>query len=288
MLRVRYRHMNTQSPASETSSSNPHEAENVEHHLRLEAKTVYAIISAEGEDELARPNQSIFWSSIAAGLAISFSVIIEAALRANLPDTPMRHVFENFGYTAGFLIVILCRLQLFTENTITPVLPVLKNRDMKTFNKTAVLWGVCFVGNMIGALIIALALNHVPMLSGEVMSAIDGLADHVAEITASHSLARGIPAGFLIAALVWMMPSSEGNEFWVIFFVTYLIALGDFTHVIAGSVELFYIGVADLSRMPDLIIGNLIPTLIGNVIGGTGLFALIAWAQVEAEMNTTD
>lgn len=250
----------------------------------LDSLAVYRVISQEGLNELARPNQSIFWSSIAAGLAIAFSVIIEAALRAHLPDAPYRHLIESLGYTSGFVIVILCRLQLFTENTITPVLPVLKRRDRTIFMKTLRLWGVCFSGNMIGTFAIAAALFYLPVIDEDTKLAVTSLADHVAAISTSDSLARGIPAGFLIAALVWMLPSSKGSEFLVIVFMTYLIAIGDFTHVIAGSVELFYVGFGDMSRFPDLLVGNLLPTLIGNIVGGTGLFALIAWAQVEAEM----
>lgn len=251
-----------------------------------EALSVYQLISQEGLNELARPSQSIFWSSIAAGLAISFSVIMEAAFRGHLPDTNYRHLIESVGYTSGFVIVILCRLQLFTENTITPVLPVLKHRDRPTLLKTSKLWAICFGGNMIGTLLIAAALFYIPLLSDPTQAAIQSLADHVADISARDSFTKAIPAGFLIAALVWMLPSAKGSEFWVIFFMTYLIALGDFTHVIAGSVELFYVGIANPSRLGDLFIGNLVPTLLGNILGGTGLFALIAWAQVEAELDS--
>lgn len=88
-----------------------------------------------------------------------------------------------------------------------------------------------------------------------------------------------------VAALVWMLPSSKGFEFWVVLVVTGPIALDDFTHVIAGSVELFYLGLTTPSRLPTLIMTNLTPTIIGNIINGTGLFTLIAWAQVEAEMK---
>lgn len=247
--------------------------------------SVYNRIAAEGLEELARPNQSIIWSSIAAGLAISFSVIMEASLRAKLPDTDYRHLIESFGYTSGFLIVILCRLQLFTENTITPVLPVLKRRDKETVLSMLRLWGICFLGNMVGAFLVALALRNIPMLSSDTYAAITSISEHVAELGFWESLAKGIPAGFLIAALVWMLPSSKGFEFWVILVMTYLIALGDFTHVIAGSVELFYLGLETPSRLLELINTNLFPTLLGNVIGGTGLFTLIAWAQVGAEMG---
>ena len=55
---------------------------------------------------------------------------------------------------------------------------------------------------------------------------------------------KGIVAGWLIAALVWMLPSAEGTEIFVITLITYLIALGGFTHVVAGSAEALYLWLA--------------------------------------------
>ena len=73
----------------------------------ISSVSIYNAISAEGLEELKRPNQSIFWLSIAAGLAISFLVITEASLGAKLPDTDYRHLIESLGYTSRFLIAAL-------------------------------------------------------------------------------------------------------------------------------------------------------------------------------------
>ena len=50
---------------------------------------------------------------------------------------------------------------------------------------------------------------------------------------------RGVASGFLIAAMVWMIPSAESAKFWVITLMTYLIAIGGFTHIVAGSMEAY-------------------------------------------------
>ncbi len=52
-------------------------------------------------------------------------------------------------------------------------------------------------------------------------------------------LLRGITSGFLIAAMVWMIPSAESAKFAVITLMTYLIAIGGFTHIVAGSMEAY-------------------------------------------------
>ncbi|GGY57037.1 formate/nitrite transporter family protein [Parvularcula lutaonensis] len=252
---------------------------------RSEPSRVYAIIAEEGRTELLRPTVSIVWSALAAGLAISFSMIAEAALRAYLPDAPWRPTVENFGYVVGFLIVIQSRLQLFTENTITAVLPMLKDPCRRTILGTTKLWGLSLLFNVVGAGIAALVILHGRVVPPEILEAALSIGAHVAELSAQESFARAIPAGFLIAALVWMLPSSEGSEVAVITIMIYMIALGDFTHVIVGTVELFLVVFAGEHDALQMAVFRWLPTLLGNIIGGTFLFALLAYGQVQQELE---
>jgi formate/nitrite transporter FocA (FNT family) len=252
---------------------------------RLKSRIVYEIIRQEGRAELSRPQSSIWWSGIAAGLAISMSLVMEAMLRMNLPDTPWRPLVENFGYAAGFLIVMLGRLQLFTENTVTAVLPTLANPCRKTVLGTGRLWSTVFVANMVGTLIAAVFWTYGHAIEPELNATALELSLHVAEWGAFETLMRAMPAGFLIAALVWIMPSSEGSEFWIILFFTYLIALGDFAHVVVGSAELFMVALSGEQGILKLLSVNLLPALVGNIVGGAGLFAILAWGQVHEEME---
>ncbi len=96
---------------------------------------------------------------------------------------------------------------------------------------------------------------------------------------------KGIVSGWLIAALVWMLPSAEGTEIFVITLITYLIALGGFTHVVAGSAEAFYLWLAGPASLTQVVFGFLLPTLAGNLFGGTLLFAVLSYAQVREEID---
>ncbi|MDB5428476.1 MAG: Transporter, formate/nitrite family, partial [Phenylobacterium sp.] len=94
---------------------------------------------------------------------------------------------------------------------------------------------------------------------------------------------RAITGGFLIAAMVWLLPCAGSAEFLVITMMTYLIAVGGFAHVIAGSFEAFMLAVSgqiDVWRVALVAL----PVLLGNIVGGTVLFTLISHAQVAPEM----
>ena len=262
----------------------PEEMEDVEERQKLRAPLVYEIIRTEGEEELRRPLDSLWWSGVAAGLGISFSVVAEGILHSHLPDAPWRPLVENFGYCFGFLIVVLGRLQLFTENTITAVLPLAKARTARNFWLTGRLWGVVFVANMAGTMLFALSAVFVGLFTADQLAGLFEIAHHLMAKSPMEMLWHAVPAGFLVAAMVWMMPSAKGSEFWVILAVTYLIAIGDFAHVIAGSAEAFLLLLSGEIGIVQTLLGFLLPAFIGNVLGGTILFTVLAYAQVKEEL----
>jgi formate/nitrite transporter FocA (FNT family) len=274
---------NTPSPTEEKLSQS--EREEVIEHGRLSALAVYSIILREGEEELRRPFASLWWSGVAAGIGISTSVLAEAVIRSNMGnDHPYLSAVESLGYTIGFVLVILSRLQLFTENTITVVLPLLARPTADKFMTTAQLWALVFFANMVGTFFTAAIAVHGGILTDEILGAILDISRHLAELSFSETLLRGIPAGFFIAALVWMLPSARGSEVFVIIIFTWLIAAGEFTHVIAGSNEIFSLVLNGEMNMVTALTYHIAPTFIGNVIGGTGLFAMLAYGQIHKEM----
>ncbi len=245
---------------------------------------VYEIIRTEGEGELARTFGALWWSGLAAGLSIGFSVLSQAMLTAALGDLPGATVVSRVGYAVGFLIVILSRQQLFTENTLTAVLPVIARREPRWFFVLARLWGIVLAANLVGCLLFSLFLAYSGVLSPEVSSAVAAISHELMANTPTEMFVKGIAAGWLIAALVWMMPSAEGTEIFVITLITYLIALGGFTHVIAGSAEAFYAWLTGVEPFSRILFGFFLPTLAGNVAGGTVLFAVLSYAQVREEI----
>ncbi len=261
------------------------EAKEIGHRRRLRAAVVYEIIRVEGEGELARGFPALWWSGVAAGLSIGLSVISQALLAAHLPDVPWKPIVERLGYSVGFIVVIMARQQLFTESTLTAVLPVIARRQLRWLLVMLRLWGIVLAANLVGSLIVATTLAYSPILPADIDSSVRVIAEHLMSNSATEMFTKGIAAGWLIAALVWMLPSSENTEFFVIGLLTYLIALGDFTHVIAGSVEAFYLWVQHEATSGQVFLKFLVPTLLGNIVGGTVLFGVVSYAQVREEIG---
>ncbi|GAB5378583.1 MAG: formate/nitrite transporter family protein [Acuticoccus sp.] len=248
-------------------------------------QVVYASISARGLEELRRPAISLFGSGVAAGLILMMSVVAEGLLSQHLPAFGGRELVADIGYTFGFLLVILGRLQLFTENTITPVLPLLAKPSRRTLWRTGRLWAVVFAANMVGTMLAAVLLAWGGIVTDPQMAAIVDVSMKVTEHTPFETLRYGVIAGCLIAALVWVIPSARGGEFFLVFFVTYVIALGDFTHVIAGAGEGFVLLLEGDVGPGFVLFGLIVPAFVGNVLGGTVLFATLAYVQVMEEIS---
>jgi formate/nitrite transporter FocA (FNT family) len=241
---------------------------------------VYEAIRQEAEAELRRPNQALFWSGLAAGLSMGFSFLAQALLQSGLPDAPWQALVSKLGYSVGFLIVILGRQQLFTENTLTPVLQVLQKKTRHTLVNTARLWGVVLSANLVGTLLFALALSTTSLVDTHQAAALEAIANHALDGGFWNTLLGAVFAGWLIALMVWLLPVAETGRVMVIIIITYLVGIAGFPHIIAGSNEMFY-ALLTGATSPAVAIGQFfIPTLIGNTIGGVALVAAINYAQV--------
>jgi formate-nitrite transporter family protein len=256
------------------------EARKVEERVAIGAKVVYEAVRLEGEDELERPAVALAWSGLAAGLSLGFSLFAQATLRAILPDSAWRPAIEATGYCVGFLIVILGRQQLFTENTLTVILPLLVHKDIATLTKVVRLWSVVLAANIVGTFLFALALVRFHFLDEAMQRAL-------LDISLAHTgpgfyqvLIRGVFAGWLIALMVWMLPDAATSRVAIIIIITYLIGAARLDHIIAGSADVFYLVVAGKISIGGYFISFFLPTLLGNILGGVSLVAALAHGQV--------
>ncbi len=259
--------------------------EEAEERTSVSVDVVHEAIRHDGEEELNRPLSALAWSGLAAGLSMGFSFVGQAVLRTHLPDEVWRPLVVALGYPIGFLIVIGGRQQLFTENTLTAIIPLLANRNLSTLLRVARLWAVVLAANLVGAHLFAWVVGDTPMFKPDVQASMLALAKHAVEVTFGAAILRGIFAGWLIAMVVWMLAAIDTGRLATIVILTYLVGLANFTHIIAGAVEVLFLPMVGAASWVSIAWGYLLPTLIGNIIGGVSLTAALNHAQVVAGMG---
>jgi formate/nitrite transporter FocA (FNT family) len=202
-----------------------------------------------------------------------------------LPDLPWRRLVTSLGYSVGFLMVVLGRQQLFTENTLTVVLPLMARPAFAVLARTARMWSIVLAANLTGTFFAAAFCAFTPVLTPEIRAAMIEVSRNAVLMAGPLETGfHGITAGFLIAAMVWMIPSGKGGEFWIIVAMTYLIGIGNYAHIVAGSMEAFMLMLSGVAPPGAVAVSYLLPALAGNIIGGTALFAVISYAQVMEEI----
>jgi formate/nitrite transporter FocA (FNT family) len=216
---------------------------------------------------------------------MGFSFLTQALLRSGLPEAPWTHLVASLGYSVGFTIVVLGRQQLFTESTLTAVLPALTNRDWATAKATLRLWTIVLAANILGTVLFAAAIRYGDFFPPEVPPNLAALARETVEHPFWTTLLKAVFAGWLIALMIWLLPSARSARLLIIVGLTYVVALGRFSHIIAGSAEAAFAVLDGEASISDYLGAFFVPTLIGNTLGGVSLVALLNHAPVRSEIE---
>jgi formate/nitrite transporter FocA (FNT family) len=259
--------------------------EEAEERTSVSAIVIHEAIRKDGDEELQRPASALAWSGLAAGMLMGFSLVAEGLIRSHLPDTPWRPLIVSLGYPLGFLMVIIGRQQLFTENTLTAIIPLLARRNWVTFFSVLRLWSIVLVTNLCGAHIFAWVIAHTHVLRPEVLQALTELGRDAVNVSFGDAVVRGIFAGWLIASVVWMNAATDSGRFTIIVTLTYVVGLAGLTHIVAGAVDVLYMVMIGERSWVSVMTGYIVPTFLGNVAGGVSLVSALNHAQVVAGMR---
>ncbi|MGH7510042.1 MAG: formate/nitrite transporter family protein [Gemmatimonadales bacterium] len=256
---------------------------------RLSAVEIVENILQPAKKEMRRPAGALFLSALASGLVIGFS-FLASAFASQLVSEPYRHAAAAAAYPIGFIFVIMARSELFTENTLVPVIPFLEHRNWETFRKLVRMWTLLLVGNLIGAVIFGWVLATTPVVDAALRPELTRLAGEATSGSFGHIVYAGVFAGWLIALLTWLLAATHytGAQITLIWLCTAPISALGFRHSIAGSVEAFYLA-AEGGAAWGAMLGNfVVPSVIGNAIGGVLLVALLNYGQVAEELEEAE
>jgi formate/nitrite transporter FocA (FNT family) len=255
--------------------------EEAEERLAPPGEVVYEAILQEGQHELERKSRALAWSGLGAGLSMGFSLVAEALLRLHLPEARWTPLVAKAGYAVGFVIVILGRQQLFTKDTLTAILPLLRagapRRELRNVGR---LWAIVLGTNLVGAICFAWLLAHTPTFGAPAREMFGRVAAELPLSSGFLAVAcRAVAAGWLIAMMIWLLPFAETARIWVIVILAYLVGLGGFPHIIAATVETSYAVLTGALTPAAWLVKFFLPTLLGNVVGGVALVAVGAHAE---------
>jgi formate-nitrite transporter family protein len=251
---------------------------------QLSAIEIHDNILTPAEEEIQRPAASLLWSALSAGLVIGFS-FLASAFASQLVSEEHRLAAAAAAYPLGFIFVSLARSELFTENTLVPVVPLLEHRDRKSWQGLQRMWLLLLSGNLVGAVVFGWVLARTPMIESELRPALDRIATEAVSGGFGHIMYLAVFAGWLIALMTWLLASTRftGAQIALIWLCTAPISAFHFRHSIAGSVEAFYLAAGGQVSWGTALGGFVLPAVLGNAIGGVLLVALLNYGQVAAE-----
>jgi len=269
------------SQAVELSEEERGEAEERKH---PRAQVLYEAIRLEGEHELERPLAALAWSGLAAGLSMGFSFVAMGLLHSLLPVAPWSKLVVALGYGVGFVIVIVARQQLFTENSLTPVIPLLRAPSAAKLLKVGRLWAIVLASNLLGTLAFAFALHRTGAFDAAAANAFAELGREVMVGGFGSHFLRGIFAGWLIALMTWMLAGADARAF-IVMVMTYLIGIGKLSHVVAGSCDALFAVFNGDASLGQYLGQFLVPTALGNMLGGIALDEHVSSAEPAHELD---
>ncbi len=237
----------------------------------------------EATDSLDRPFWRLFNSGLSAGLDLGFSVFLMAiayTLIADVWPEPLVKLLTASMYTFGFVIVILGRSELFTEQTTLSVMPVLSGQA--SVRELLRLWVVVYVANLIGATLFAALVSWVgPALGVADAKAFGEIANYLVVHSSLVMFAGALLAGWLMGLLLWLVAAGRDttSQIIIVWLITGAIGLGHLPHVVVGTTEVLT-GVFLQQGVTLAEFGHfLLWTTFGNTVGGVVFVALIKYAH---------
>jgi formate/nitrite transporter FocA (FNT family) len=262
-------------------------AEQPEEGTRLTATHIHRNVRRPAEQVIRRPAAALLWSSLAAGLVIGFSCLA-AAFASHVAPEGYEAAAAAAAYPLGFIFVIMARSELFTENTLAPVIPLLERRDRGTLGLVARIWALLLLGNLAGTLLFAVAVARSRVLRTEYATELLRIARHATEGGFVEIAYAAVFAGWLMALLAWLLASTTSTLAQIVFIwlCTAPISALDFRHSIVGSMEAFYRAALGDASWGAMLWGFVTPSVLGNAVGGVLLVALLNHGQVLADRET--
>jgi formate/nitrite transporter FocA (FNT family) len=264
----------------EKSAPKPEETGQPQKNLdRPSAEDIYQQVATNARQELKRTTTALGLSGFGGGAFMGLSALGAATAIAMLGTSSTDRIVSAMFYPLGFIVVIIGRSQLFSENTLYPVALVLAEK--KEFWNTMRLWAVVLPSNVAGAFAFAMLAARTPAMEPATVTAMGQLGLDAIAHPASTVFWSGVIAGWVIALTAWLVSGSHSitGSVMVIWMLTFMVGLGNFAHCIATSCEVLVAVLAHRAPWSAYPMW-FFPAVMGNICGGVGLVTILEYGQV--------
>lgn len=249
---------------------------------RLTAHEIFEAASENARDEVRRSPIKLAFSGVAGGITLGLTGLGVACIHALIGSGGWEDLIAFLIYPIGFITVIIGRQQLFTENTLYPVILVLD--EHRYVGKTLRLWGIVFATNLVGATLFAVLAILSGALRPEIASQLIKMGAEASQGSIGHLFWSGVIGGWLIALVAWVVTASHWTigQLVMVWLLTFVVGVGRFAHCVATSAEIISAVIGGAISL-GAYLHWLWPATLGNIVGGVVIVSVLNYGQVRAE-----
>lgn len=239
-----------------------------------------------------RPMQTLLLG-ILAGIFISLGAYASTVASHGITDPGIQKFVAGIVFPVGLIMVLICGSELFTGNSLLSIAWAQKKISTGQMLRN---WGIVWIGNFIGAFLIAALIFASGLLS---TGTVGGYAVKAAATKASigfgPAIASGILCNIIVCLSVWGTYAAKDvtGKVLMSFFPIFAFIISGFEHCVANMyyfsigllaktnpmfIETSHVAIEKLDNLSVMgIFNNLIPVTIGNIIGGAFCIGIIYW-----------
>jgi formate/nitrite transporter FocA (FNT family) len=242
----------------------------------------------EGERRLTRRPLGLAATGAIGGVDVMLGVlalsVVSGALAISLPEQ-IAHIGGSLVFGIGFVLLIVGRSELFTENFLVPIATILRGRG--TIGQLAKLWAITMLFNLAGIFVLALIFTRAGLVPPEALDAAGKMADTFARRDLVAAFLSAVVAGTAMTLFTWLTHAVELDIARIVLalLIGFLLAAPSLNHAVVGFGEMAFGLLADTpekATWTDLA-QNFPVSVVGNIVGGMGFVTLARALQVRGE-----
>ncbi len=225
--------------------------------------------------------------AIMGGAFIGLGAMAAITIWTGLDPVPfgLMRMAGGLGFTLGLILVVLGGVELFTGNVLMIMSIASGRMKLRTLMRA---WSFVFVGNTIGAVAVAVLVflaGHHHLDNGEAGRVAVRIAAAKAELPFMQAFFLGVLCNALVCLAVYLCygaASTTDKILAILLPVATFVAAG-FEHSIANiyfftlALLINDLGTADAAVSVSGAVNNLVPVILGNIVGGGVLVGLVYW-----------